>query len=699
MRCYYLVVLCLLLTRASTEPDPKKYKPEKDGEKQGLTSDERKFLREVEEKFGVKSDVPVETESEKVEDQKTEVDESENNSTESNPKLFPAVIAIEIFNDTDTKTKGKRTIDANLGYGYQTNNGYSYNYFGKSGHEKGKFMIYPYSQQDIPGHLSVQPGKYSSPESEYSPHASSVEIQPSQAFELVEVNKEESRGYNYQVPSNPLKTKYEEIEKPAQTLYTTYNGQEFSGLSQQFPSVMPDYFVDPRQLLKNPHYQGAGLTQDHLHAQHPYTSANQRIVPVLVLRVPSSYLKNPTAELYADLPKNYPLSQHLNTVNLQALVNQYFKKNGYPFAPKIMNYQNSLLSQGAQVTGHYSNSYPSPAFSHSDYSGINYSAAQPVATKYSSYSQQQAVPQQHAVYEHPTEQQQYQYQFASEPQIDSKAQAYYDPSQYSQLTNVESSAYQGETADHQANLQDASQAYATSQQSDQDSKVNYESYASPHASAQANYEDATPGQHDSAHGQEQAQDTPSSEYGPVKVEIPTYSSQYYESQNEQKEPVSVLPSRLIHSENYQVNPSSGAAEYSYDTQSRDASLAGLSENYPSKDHTIATAYPYQGKTVQSSVQTVSYVTPTPNAKYQSQYRVMVPQTVLSNPSGSAHLSALHYLQQASQLAAAQSAQSHASSQSRPHTHYTYSKRMTKPSRKGSRKPSRKHSQTKTTTSA
>lgn len=73
---------------------------------------------------------------------------AENNKvrTKSKPTkaLSPAILAIEIVdpedNSTEARTNTKRTIENNLGYGYDGD------IYGTSK----KFMIYPYSQHDIP---------------------------------------------------------------------------------------------------------------------------------------------------------------------------------------------------------------------------------------------------------------------------------------------------------------------------------------------------------------------------------------------------------------------------------------------------------------------------------------------------------------------------------------------------------------------
>lgn len=624
-------------------PDPKKYKhesTEKDKKSETLTNDEKQFLREVEEKFGVKSDVPVDS---KIEEVITE-DHNNNETTPSDKKAFPAVIAIEIVNDTDSQSKGKRTIDANLGYGYRTNNGYSYTYFGKSNQDKGKFVIYPYSQEDPP--------IYNVPENKYLPtangkYSTNVEIQPSQAYELVPI-KEEQPSYEYKKPAIEFKTPPSASTysdgKIAQTLYTTYNGQELSGISGQFPTVMPNYFVDPNQLLKNPHYQNAGLTQDHLRPHSTYLNQNQRIVPVLVLRVPGSYLRNPTAELYANLPTNYPLAQHLNSVNLQSLVNQFFKNNGYMFAPNVMSYQSPAPSSGSGQQ-HYSHPYVKPSYTQSDFSGVQYSAVKPVMARYpSSYNQQKyIVPQQQSVYQSPV-QQQYEYRYV--PQTAVNMQSYYTHPQYQQ--NSQEASVSDVYPDHQAAVQqhsdvDESLQYTPQYTSSQEGReaVEYQTQSIPQPTEEpdvSQYISVTPGSESYGVNNENVDYTKeqvSAEYPSVAIPSHSSSSEYYSAKQGQESSVSVQPSRLIHTEQYQE--SEAAQDYTYSNQNTEDSAKSLtiSENYPSKDHTIATVLPYSYKSARrptqtSVVQAVSYVTPMPKSKYQSQYRIMVPQTVLRN---------------------------------------------------------------------
>lgn len=665
----------MLLSIASAEPDPKKYKPEvKPKEKQtntSLTDDERKFLREVEAKFGIKPDVPVET-----------LKENEEEGEES-PKVpfkapFPAVIAIEIVNDTDSKSKGKRTIDANLGYGYRTNNGYTYTYLGKPTQEKGKFMIYPYSQEDIP---PARPESHYSGYSHNTKISPNVEITPSQAYELVPAKEDEQTAYHYDKPAVEFKTKYENVQglqtppppypstshqATPHTLYTTYNGEQFSGLSGQFPKVMQNYFVDSSQLLNNPQYQSAGLTQDHLRTHG--ANLEQRVVPVLVLRVPSSYLKNPSAELYANLPQNYPLSQYLNGVNLQEMVNQYFKKIGYTHAPQLMTYQSPVVPVPAPVAAPAPASYPSyepqqyaspyvrPSYTHADYSGVQYSAVQPVMAKYpSSYTRQQYyMTRGQPLYQQPLQQQQYTYRYRYVPQMAVQQQSYYVQPQYQHNSyQVVSQEPQNKPAadDQETSLHDASghAEYDAHQQShSEESDASYEEYETP--------QDQTNTEHDHAQQStpnygtvttaapveyEHSNDDSSSEYGQTQVPLSghdhSHSVQVQYETPANTDTVAVFSRGQTGHNSLHYSPPQ-TTQYIYHQKLVNENSASdtlvLHENYPSKDHTIATVLPLSYKRQQSPepVQSVSYVTPMPTMKFHSQYRVMVPQTVLRRPT-------------------------------------------------------------------
>lgn len=682
------MVICAVLTTISADPEPKKYKSEvktkdKQSEKGLLSDEERKFLREVEVKFGIKTEINVENSEEDKGESNEDISDKENLKSPKLPLLkppFPAVIAIEIVNDTDTKLKGKRTIDANLGYGYRTNNGYTYSYFGKPAQEKGKFMIYPYSQEDIP---PANPNSYSGYSHQSQGHKTiqlspNVEITPSQAYELVPAKGEET-SYNYEKPAVQLKTKYEDTQDiqapprpypvaetpvqtpPSSTLYTTYNGKEFSSLSEQFPQVRSNYLVHPSQLVNNPQYQNAGLTQEHLRSHG--ANVGQRVVPVLVLRIPSSYIKNPTAELYANVPQNYPLSQYLNHLNLQQLVNEYFRKIGYSYAPQVMAYPNSPLVAPERhvptpVTQYapqqYASPYVQPSYTHADYSGVQYSAVQPVMARYpAGYMRQQYyVTRGNSVYQQPHQKYLYMYRYI--PPTAVKQQSYYaqqpqyqQPESYQTVAQVPRQKIVQEIIIHENAAQSAYGAQQAQSDGD-DSQENSASDEQPHSQEAQQYEHSPPAspEYEDAPSAEYGHSTPSpvSEYGPTKVPIPAHNSQsvqiQYDQNPVQKEVIAIYHrSQAGHNYNVPNYLQSTPESYTYQNQNEGNEHSSsedlvLTENYPSKDHTIATVLPasYKSRTPSEPVQAVSYVTPMPTMKYHSRYRVMVPQTILKNPS-------------------------------------------------------------------
>ncbi|CAK1582882.1 unnamed protein product [Parnassius mnemosyne] len=657
MRWFALIAVCAVIVTVYSEPEPKKYKSgdaEKDKKlESSLTVDEKKFLRQVEEKFGVKSEIPV--------------DNSKNITETTQKPHLPAVIAIEIVNDTDSSVKGKRTIDANLGYGYRTNNGYTYTYFGKPMQEKGKFMIYPYSQQDNPSQYNGHGAGYSQQSTKEYSQGTSVEIQPSQAFELVSVK---DSNENYDTNSKSLEstqtyTKNTPIFHPS-TLYTTYNGEGLSGLSGHFPSLMSNYFVEPKQLLTNPQYQSIGLTQDHLSTSG--LDQNRPVVPVLVLRIPSSYIKNPTAELYANLPNNYPLSHYLNNVNLQGLINQYYFKNGYDFAPQVTTYQNPQITTSAitptvssssynSESQHYSNPHVQPSYTQSDYSGVQYSAVKPVMAKYpSSFTRQNQFSSQiQSHYRRPTQQQKKEYRYQYLPQPATHTQAYYG--QLSHQNHHQPSESQHEQHNHHATVTE--QTYDVGS----NTKVEVPQYSTSHNTnvISAQYDSNTPTQLSAEVPENSNTYTPHYEYtkdsqeaySPQQTLSQGYSSQsqtdysssqlsnefYSQKQPVQTESVIAYPSQAANVDQGQLSYSDSSEKQGYEyPKPREETVKYSyvsSENYPSKDHTIATVLPYSHKQAISpntaTIQTVSYVTPVPySTKYQSRYKVMVPQIILKS---------------------------------------------------------------------
>lgn len=350
-----------------------------------ITEEERKFLREIEAKFDIKH----EDEDEDDDDEQTVEDESV--STKVTQVPLPAVIAIEIVNDTVADGKGKRTIDANLGYGYRTNNGYFYSQFGQP-EKKGKYMIYPYSQQDIPA-----PSKFKyHTQVVYSNKAKGektiVEIQPSKAYQLVPVSHQEEHNipntYKLDGAVSQIRTKYENVQAvqapPPQyqsqediypqhreqiptTLYSTFNGGHLSGLSGHFPVVMPNYYVSPSQILRHPQYQGLNLQNQE---QEPLPQ--KHFIPVLILRIPSSQLKNPTAEFFPKLPSNNPYAMSLSHINIQALLNQYLTNLQHQYETPEPQIDTNALKYSQPET--YYEQQQQPTYSLSTPSPIHYTS-------------------------------------------------------------------------------------------------------------------------------------------------------------------------------------------------------------------------------------------------------------------------------------------------------------------------------------
>ncbi|GBP73959.1 hypothetical protein EVAR_56117_1 [Eumeta japonica] len=654
------VLFCGVICLVIAEPDPKKYRANAKDQQANkpdlsLTNEEKEFLREVESKFGIKSDIT-----------------TENPKTESNDETspFPAVIAIEIVNDTNVDSKGKRTIDANLGYGYKTNNGYTYAYFGKPTQEKGKFMIYPYSQEDIPPPRPDQYQQSIAVSSTVAPHlqqlyvspgksvVSNVEIQPSQAFELVPVHEQPT--YNYQQPRTEINTKYEKVvgqhvppslstqypitetsqhsfvDSPQSILYTTYNGGQISGLSGNFPSVSPQYFVDSSQLLHHPQFQSAGLTADHLRAHGQQLT--QRVVPVLILRVPSSQIINPTSELYPNLPQNYPLSQHLNSVNLQKLVQQYFRNSGYPQNSQFLKFSAQPSPIPTPIPSYESQQYIAPVHSHpsytyADYSGVQYSAARPVVANYhassasypTQYYYSQTKPQQLSL------QPQYQYrQEHIQPSREyyTKTVSQYQPTQTLKQTQSHSGLEHQNTGHKSVTIYEPEPTQQITPEYDT-TKTSKHEYLPPSTPAPV----YGPAKETQQIQEQQVVYNQASE--PLSVQADDFQYTGNEG-NVQKETLAIYPNQVSYEpeQQYQIKYVYQQPQH-YDTTEKSYQL---SENYPGAHHTQATVLPlnYNNLRIQNGAQKIDYVTPSPHlAKHP--YNVMVPQIVLKNDEKVSHV--------------------------------------------------------------
>ncbi|KAF5282043.1 hypothetical protein FQA39_LY00567 [Lamprigera yunnana] len=197
----------------------------------------------------------------------------------------PAIIAIEIVDEPEKNTTGKntskRTIESSLGYGFHGPPN-SYN-----NQNNKKFVIYKYSQHDIPPSSSYQ---YIN-----RPHGPQAEIQKSIEYNLGSVTSHGNLQSYEQTPSsvyNVPKQTSTQYYNPGNTFYATYDQQGLGGISNQIP------------------YQ---------QQQQP------GVVPVILLKVYSNQLTNPNTALYTDLPQSHPYSE-LNNVNIQSYLQNYLQQ-------------------------------------------------------------------------------------------------------------------------------------------------------------------------------------------------------------------------------------------------------------------------------------------------------------------------------------------------------------------------------------
>lgn len=185
----------------------------------------------------------------------------------------PAILAIEILDPNENSTSKyknhKRTVNSEVGYGYQPSN-----HFGVS--DKPKLVYYKYSQHDIPAYKG----------NEYHSIANSQDV-----------NAQRSIEYN--------------SEKNVQ--YSSNGEQQHQNFAQ---------YYQPGTMLFTTLDQNGHVNQ--LTSQEPKQHANQNI-PVIYLKIYSNQLSN--GALYPNLPDNHPYS-NLNGVNLQSLLNNYLQ-NAY----------------------------------------------------------------------------------------------------------------------------------------------------------------------------------------------------------------------------------------------------------------------------------------------------------------------------------------------------------------------------------
>uniref|UniRef100_A0A182Y3X4 Uncharacterized protein n=1 Tax=Anopheles stephensi TaxID=30069 RepID=A0A182Y3X4_ANOST len=191
-------------------------------------------------------------------------------------------IKVERSNGTDGKNM-KRTIDGDLGYGHYSNQADSGYHFSKP-----KYMIYPYSQHDIPPVRST-----------HSTHetVTDIEITPSHSYEL----------------------------KPIEEVYTVYPTQQYSQEQQQY---------------YHQHHQSAQQSKQLYHQEEE--------TPVIVLKIPGpskyaahlqallqQYLEIRAAQLYKELEEQeyhqqqqqqYQQQQHHQQQQLQHQQQHYVQE-------------------------------------------------------------------------------------------------------------------------------------------------------------------------------------------------------------------------------------------------------------------------------------------------------------------------------------------------------------------------------------
>ncbi|CAH1991554.1 unnamed protein product [Acanthoscelides obtectus] len=204
-----------------------------------------------------------------------------------------AIIAIQIIDEADEKAggeKSKRTIDSALGNGY-------HGHAGKV--PPPKFMIYKYSQHDIPPYngpplLKQQSGGHAGHSAQsYSPAATPPQIAHIQ---------------------------------PGMTLFSTINQNGHVGT---FSSHLP-------QNLMFPH-------------------TNSGPIPVIILRILPAQLQEPTGHLYPNIPSSNSFASIINSLDIKALLNGIPQ----PISSGLHSsgYQAPQLSYSAPVHGGVVSSY------------------------------------------------------------------------------------------------------------------------------------------------------------------------------------------------------------------------------------------------------------------------------------------------------------------------------------------------------
>lgn len=254
-------------------------------------------------------------------------------NSESTVAPEAAILAIEIVdgneNSTGLRNNTKRTIESALGYGYQGN------YYPTSAGKK--FMIYPYSQQDIPA-----PTKS---------HGVSGEYQ--------DLNIQKSVSYN-------LGTKIEAAAQISKDIFTPNTKQDAAYSQEQ------SYY--PSTLFSTVNQGGmVGDLSASFPSQHPTASTT---VPVIILRVYTNQLADQA--IYPNLPQSHPYANNLNSINLQSILSNY-----------IQQYMYQMTQQMQKHPYQYQSSYPSQSNNNNliyqEYSGQNY--YQMPQTTYQQYQQ------------------------------------------------------------------------------------------------------------------------------------------------------------------------------------------------------------------------------------------------------------------------------------------------------------------------
>ncbi|KAK4886729.1 hypothetical protein RN001_003000 [Aquatica leii] len=246
----------------------------------------------------------------------------------SNKKSPPAIIAIEIIDEPQKngtgKNNSKRTIESSLGYGYQ---GPLNSYNHEDNHHGKKFVIYKYSQQDIPSSSQYSSFEYNRPNNYQTDIQKSIDYHLGSVTSYANHNpsiKNESPDILYRTPTQPQSQSY----NTGNTFYTTFDQQGLGGFSNQVPHQ---------------------------------SQAQTGLVPVIFLKVYSNQLTNQNLPLYTNLPQSHQYSD-LNSINLQAYLQnylqQYLQSEQAVYQPTYQQPQQAYV-QNYQVRNNYQPNLPS----------------------------------------------------------------------------------------------------------------------------------------------------------------------------------------------------------------------------------------------------------------------------------------------------------------------------------------------------